>query len=104
MILEPRSNTMRTNVHQARLPTCFDAADVVIFVPPSHRNLDDDAVLDIDAICQILGSKAHLFENTQLIIEYVAEHAHAGDDMLILSNGGFEGIHQRLLSALAEAK
>jgi len=102
VIVEPRSNTMRSNVHQQRLPQCFSAADTVIFTPPSHRNLADDAVLDLQAVCQAIGQKAHMMNDTQDIIEYIVAHAHDGDDVLILSNGGFENIHQRLLQAMQE--
>jgi len=102
VIVEPRSNTMRTKIHQQRLPQCFDAADVVIFTPPSHRNLADDEVLDMDAVCLAIGKKAQLIQNTQSIIAYIAIHAQDGDDILILSNGGFEDIHQRLLTTLKE--
>ncbi|MDQ6953102.1 MAG: cyanophycin synthetase, partial [Mariprofundaceae bacterium] len=102
VIVEPRSNTMRTNIHQQRLPQCFDAADVVIFIPPSHRNLADDEVLDIDAVCLGIGKKAQVIQDTQSIIAYIAIHAQDGDDILILSNGGFEDIHQRLLTTLKE--
>jgi len=103
VILEPRSNTMRSTIHQDRLPHCFDAADQVIFTPPSHRNLADDAILDVAAICRTIGeTKAQVIDTTDAIIEYVATHAQHGDDVLILSNGGFENIHQRLLNTLKE--
>ncbi|MDQ6990113.1 MAG: UDP-N-acetylmuramate:L-alanyl-gamma-D-glutamyl-meso-diaminopimelate ligase [Mariprofundaceae bacterium] len=100
VIVEPRSNTMRSKVHQQRLPQCFAAADAVIFTPPSHRNLANDAILDLETVCQAIGSKAHIMENTETIIKYIASHAQDGDDVLILSNGGFDNIHQRLLQTL----
>jgi len=102
VIVEPRSNTMRTNIHQQRLPQCFDAADMVIFTPPSYRNLADDEVLDMDAVCLGIGQKAQIMLDTQSIIAYIVKHAQDGYDILILSNGGFEGIHQRLLTRLKE--
>jgi UDP-N-acetylmuramate: L-alanyl-gamma-D-glutamyl-meso-diaminopimelate ligase len=100
VVLEPRSNTMRTRIHQERLPQCFDAADEVIFVPASDRNLAADEVLDTQAICSALGDKAQVLPDAAAIISHIATHATQGDDILILSNGGFDGIHQRLLSTL----
>jgi len=102
VVLEPRSNTMRTRIHQDRLPACFDAADQVIFVPASDRNLAPDEILDTQAVCDAIGEKARVLPDVTGIIEHLSVHAESGDDILILSNGGFDGIHQRLLSSLKE--
>ena len=100
VIVEPRSNTMRTRIHQARLPLCFDGADRVLFAAPSTRNLQQDEVLDAALVCRQIGAHAELFAHVDAIVERVAECARAGDVVLVLSNGGFEGIHQRLLTAI----
>jgi len=100
VIVEPRSNTMRTNIHQKRLAQCFDLADQVIFTPASRRNLQADEVLDTNLLCQEIGVKAQVLPDTDTIVAHVANHAQAGDDVLILSNGGFDGIHQKLLHKL----
>jgi len=101
VLVEPRSNTMRTRIHQERLPGCFTAADRVIFVPPSDRNLQADEVLDVAAVCRHIGPQAQLLPDAAAIIDHLRDHAAAGDDVLVLSNGGFDAIHQRLLAALA---
>ncbi len=100
VIVEPRSNTMRTRIHQNRLPDCFAAADQVIFAPPSARNLAANEVLDIDAVCAAIGDKAQVLGDAAAMIAFIVAHADSGDDVLILSNGGFDGIHQRLFTAL----
>jgi len=100
VIVEPRSNTMRTRIHQNRLPDCFAAADQVIFAPPSARNLAANEVLDIDAVCTEIGGKAQVLSDAAAMIAFIVAHAGSGDDVLILSNGGFDGIHQRLFTAL----
>ena len=100
VVIEPRSNTMRTRIHQDRLPNCFDNADQVIFVPASERNLQADEVLDVEAVCRAVGPHALVLPDTASIIEHLAIHATDGDDVLILSNGGFDGIHQKLLKRL----
>ena len=100
VIIEPRSNTMRSRIHQDRLPNCFDAADRVIFVPASDRSLPPHEVLDTKAVCTAIGSHAQVLPDTTAIIEYLAKKLKDGDDVLILSNGGFDGIHTNLLERL----
>ena len=100
VVLEPRSNTMRTRIHEKRLPLCFDAADEVIFVPPSNRNLAPNEVLDVQAVCAAIGRHARVLPDVPAIIAHINAHAAPGDDILILSNGGFDGIHKRLLGVL----
>ena len=100
VIVEPRSNTMRTRIHQDRLPKCFDDADRVIFAPASDRNLEADEVLDTELVCSLIGDHAVVLPDVDSIIDYIAAGSAFGDDLLILSNGGFDGIHQRLLKTL----
>jgi len=100
VIVEPRSNTMRTTIHQHRLPVCFDQADLVRFVPASDRHLDKLDVLDMSKLCSDIGKKAQCLADVDTMIKHLVKHGQSGDVMLILSNGGFEGLHQRLLFAL----
>ncbi|MFW5451854.1 MAG: UDP-N-acetylmuramate:L-alanyl-gamma-D-glutamyl-meso-diaminopimelate ligase [Methylophagaceae bacterium] len=95
-ILEPRSNTMRMGVHQQTLADSLQAADQVI--------LFEDQALDwsLSDIQQQLGDKAIIEDSIDAIVDRVASDAKTGDEILIMSNGGFGGIHQRLLTALAE--
>jgi len=101
VIIEPRSNTMRTRIHQERLPLCFDAADHVVFAVPSSRNLQPDEVLDAQAVCDHIGAHAELIDSVASIVERVSEGVQRGDHVLVLSNGGFDAIHQRLLEAFS---
>lgn len=100
IVVEPRSNTMRSRIHQERLPYCFDDADRVIFVPASSRNMDTEEVLDTEAVCSVIGEHALVLPDTGSIIDYLAMHVKKGDDILILSNGGFDDIHKKLLNRL----
>jgi len=102
VVVEPRSNTMRSRIHEKRLPFCFDAADGVIFSQPSSRNLAPDEVLDVQGVCAAIGPHAQMLPDAAAIIDYLAGHAVTGDDILILSNGGFDGIHKRLLEKLVQ--
>jgi len=103
VVVEPRSNTMRSNIHQDRLPTSLMSAYKVIFTPPSDRNMNPEDLLDVQAVCTSLKNNqtdAKVLQTTQEIIETITKEAKPNDIVLILSNGGFEGIHQRLLAAL----
>jgi len=93
-ILEPRSNTMRMGVHGERLPASLTTADrVLIFSPPGLEwNAREEFLL--------LGEKLVVCEAVEEIVQRVVDIAQAGDQVLIMSNGGFGGIHQRLLDAL----
>ncbi|MGB5775186.1 MAG: UDP-N-acetylmuramate:L-alanyl-gamma-D-glutamyl-meso-diaminopimelate ligase [Sedimenticolaceae bacterium] len=94
-VFEPRSNTMRMGVHADRLADSLRAADQVwVYAPPS---LGWDALKVLDD----LGARLHVCDNTQAIVDQIAAGASAGDQVLVMSNGGFEDIHQRLLDALA---
>jgi len=102
VVVEPRSNTMRTRIHQDRLPGCFEAADEVIFVPASKRNLQQGQLLDVRELCDEIGSHAHVLVDADAIISYICRHGRAGDEVLVLSNGGFDGIHSKLLQSLSQ--
>lgn len=94
-VLEPRSNTMRMGVHKARLADSLQRADEICLYQPAGLNWNiDDVVAGSD-------KPAKIFSSTEEIVRYLSSHSAKGDHILIMSNGGFEGIHQRLLDALA---
>lgn len=94
-ILEPRSNTMRMGVHKNKIAPSLAGADEVILYQPAGIDWAMDDVI------ASLGKKAILLDSVELIIERVAARAKPSDHVLVMSNGGFEGIHDRLLTALA---
>jgi UDP-N-acetylmuramate: L-alanyl-gamma-D-glutamyl-meso-diaminopimelate ligase len=94
-VLEPRSNTMRMGIHADRLAGALRAADHVWLFAPTDLGWDAGAAL------RELGAGLSLCVSTEAIIEQVAATARPGDRVLVMSNGGFEGIHRRLLDALA---
>ncbi|MCB1785274.1 MAG: UDP-N-acetylmuramate:L-alanyl-gamma-D-glutamyl-meso-diaminopimelate ligase [Gammaproteobacteria bacterium] len=94
-VLEPRSNTMRMGVHAAQLADALSQADRVwVYAPP-------DLKWDAAGVLRGLGQRLNVCDETLTIVQQIAEFAAQGDHVLIMSNGGFEGIHQRLLDALA---
>ena len=95
-VLEPRSNTMRMGVHRAELAGAFGAADKVFVYAPA--DLDWDAAAALAACPRPL----HIADSIDGLVAEIASAAEAGDSVLVMSNGGFGGIHERLLGALAE--
>ncbi len=104
VVVEPRSNTMRRQIHASRLPRCFVAADRVVFARPVDSRLAEDALLDVDAICRAIGDHACCQADAAAIIAAISPQLLSGDVVLVLSNGGFDGIHARLLQALDDNK
>jgi UDP-N-acetylmuramate: L-alanyl-gamma-D-glutamyl-meso-diaminopimelate ligase len=96
-VLEPRSNTMRLGVHRDTLAPALAAADrVVLFRPP-------DLGWDLERVVTALGpDKARAVESIDALVDTLAAELRAGDQVLIMSNGGFGGLHGRLLARLAQ--
>ncbi|MEO8016421.1 MAG: UDP-N-acetylmuramate:L-alanyl-gamma-D-glutamyl-meso-diaminopimelate ligase [Pseudomonadota bacterium] len=94
-VLEPRSATMRMGVHRETLAPALSAADSVwMFAPP-------DLGWDADAVVATLGSKGNVARSLDELVKGLAQNTSAGDQVLIMSNGGFGGLHGKLLEALA---
>ncbi|WP_396587550.1 UDP-N-acetylmuramate:L-alanyl-gamma-D-glutamyl-meso-diaminopimelate ligase [Bermanella sp. R86510] len=96
-IIEPRSNTMRMGVHKAALPQSVVDADEVIWFQPKGLDWDMDAVVEQS---KANGHKSVLFDDIDAIITHLVANSRAGDGIVLMSNGGFAGIHQKLVAAL----
>jgi UDP-N-acetylmuramate: L-alanyl-gamma-D-glutamyl-meso-diaminopimelate ligase len=95
-VLEPRSNTMRLGVHNAELAESLREADLVyVHAPP-------DLGWDASPVFEPLGGRAAVLRSVESIIDRLLGESVTGDHVLVMSNGGFAGIHQRLLDALAD--
>ena len=94
-VLEPRSNTMKLGVMKDRLPDSLRQADRVFCYA---ANLGWDAATALAP----LGDKAACFEQLEALVAAVRSVAQPGDHVLVMSNGGFGGVHQKLLEALAQ--
>ncbi len=92
-VLEPRSNTMKLGVMKDALPGSLQDADRVFCY---GANLGWDAA----AALAPLGDKARTFADLDLLVAAVAAAALPGDHVLVMSNGGFGGVHEKLLAAL----
>jgi UDP-N-acetylmuramate: L-alanyl-gamma-D-glutamyl-meso-diaminopimelate ligase len=92
-VLEPRSNTMKLGVMKDQLPSSLAAADRV-FVYTAGLGWDVAGAL------RPLGGKLRCIEPLDALVAAIADEARAGDHVLVMSNGGFGGIHEKLLAAL----
>jgi len=95
-VLEPRSNTMRLGTLKDALPGSLVAADHVFC---HGANLGWDAAVALAP----LGDKAETSDDIDDLVRRVAAAARPGDHVLVMSNGAFGGIHDKLLAALARA-
>ncbi|RUP24175.1 MAG: UDP-N-acetylmuramate:L-alanyl-gamma-D-glutamyl-meso-diaminopimelate ligase [Curvibacter sp.] len=92
-VFEPRSNTMKLGTMKAQLPWSLSSADLAF----CHTGgLDWDAA---EALAP-LGERAHTAADIDTLVRQVAAAARPGDQVVCMSNGGFGGVHQRLLQAL----
>jgi len=104
-ILEPRSNSMRRRVFQEALPQSLALGDRVV-LGSVHRatQLADDQRLDPESIAVAvrgLGKDARVFPNADAITEFLAADVLPGDLLLVMSNGSFDGLCDKLLKRLA---
>jgi UDP-N-acetylmuramate: L-alanyl-gamma-D-glutamyl-meso-diaminopimelate ligase len=95
-VLEMRSNTMRMGVHNDLIAPALAAADeVFMFTPP-------DLGWDTAPLLRELGARGHGVAAVDAMAVTVAQAAVPGDSVLVMSNGGFGGLHEKLLTALRQ--
>lgn len=92
-VLEPRSNTMKLGVMKNALPASLKDADLVFCY---GANLGWDAAEALKPI----KNKAQTFETLENLVTAIAKSAKSGDHILVMSNGGFGGVHQKILDSL----
>ncbi len=103
-IFEPRSNSTRRNVFQAELAAAFAEADAVIVsevarleqIAAAERLDPEQLMLDLKSA----GKDAVYMPDANAIVNYMAKCAKGGDVVAVFSNGGFDGIHGKLLARL----
>jgi UDP-N-acetylmuramate: L-alanyl-gamma-D-glutamyl-meso-diaminopimelate ligase len=103
-VFEPRTNTSMRNIFQTVYAEVFDSADQVCIrkpallgkIPPGERFSSKQLVDDLIR----RGKDANYFDNTEEIITFLIKESRSGDVILVMSNGGFDNIHSRLLESL----
>jgi UDP-N-acetylmuramate: L-alanyl-gamma-D-glutamyl-meso-diaminopimelate ligase len=93
-VVEARSNTMKLGVHAEQLASSLGAADAAWFLNAPELGWDLPAAL------APLGARAHFAQSVDELVRLLAAAARPGDQILVMSNGGFGGLHEKLLSAL----
>ena len=99
-IIEPRSNTMKMGIHQDSLAESAALADHTLWYEPTGLEWGLKEVIENANSANPNMGHQQVLSSIDAIIEHIDTHAKAGDAIVIMSNGGFEGIHQRLLTAL----
>ena len=94
-VLEPRTNTMKLGAMSAALPGSLTSADVV-FVYANKLGWD------VAKAFESIGTKTGIFENLDAMIDAIVVMSTPGDQVLVMSNGGFGGVHGKILAKLAE--
>lgn len=94
-VMEPRSNTMRMGVHAKTLASSFEIADQVLLFQA------DNVVWNIADHMDELGDRCTVFTNIEEIVNLIVEQHQFGDQIVIMSNGGFGSIHKKLIEALS---
>ena len=106
-IFEPRTNTTRRNVFQAELASAFDDADAVVISQIARlESLAPEDRLNPEKLMQDLktaGKNAAYLPDVDSIVAHVAKSAQGGEVVVVFSNGGFGGIHGKLLERLGRA-
>ncbi len=103
-VFEPGTNTSMRKIFQEQYPSSFIHADMVCIkepgaiekIPENERISTEKMVLDISK----LGIDAYSFKWTDGIVDFMAQTAERGDVVLVMSNSGFDNIHEKLLNAL----
>ncbi|HEY2686569.1 MAG TPA: UDP-N-acetylmuramate:L-alanyl-gamma-D-glutamyl-meso-diaminopimelate ligase [Steroidobacteraceae bacterium] len=93
-VLEPRSNTMKLGVHRDSMAPSLDVADHTWFYSPK------DLGWDLKGAVAGMGGRASFADSIEDLVKGLLQDARSGDHILIMSNGGFGGLHEKLLAAL----
>jgi UDP-N-acetylmuramate: L-alanyl-gamma-D-glutamyl-meso-diaminopimelate ligase len=94
-VLEPRSNTMKMGVHKETLCAALEPADLTLLMEPPKLGWD------LSAATAALGDRRQVFHEVDAIVSALGRMGQSGDHILIMSNGGFDGIYGKLTTALS---
>ena len=103
-VFEPRSQTCRRKIFEPAFIQSFDPADVILIARVyGASHLAPAETLSPDRVAEGIrarGKRAFTFASTEEIVSFVASEARPGDQVVIMSNGGFDNIHVKLLERL----
>ena len=94
-VIEPRSNTMRMGEHRHRLAGSCDDADRVLWFQPEGVDWS------LSSVAEACRGESTVCRRHDELVATLADKAAPGDHVVVMSNGGFGGVHQRIVDALA---
>lgn len=97
-VLEPRSNTMRSGIHKDALPKSLTDADVIYIYQGEQISWS------MSTLAEQCIPPCHIENQIEALVENVCQTALAGDIIVVMSNGGFDSVHEKLLARLALKK
>jgi UDP-N-acetylmuramate: L-alanyl-gamma-D-glutamyl-meso-diaminopimelate ligase len=103
-VFEPRSNSSRRNIFQEQYASSFESADMIMVpeppmtekIPPKERFSSEQLAADLEK----RRLTAFSFPNADTLLKALVNETRSGDVVLIMSNGGFDDIHNRLLESI----
>ena len=93
-VIEPRSNTMRLGTHRQKLAPAVAAADEVIWYQPPGLDWS------LDDVIAASPAPAYIYDSIDKIVADLTHKLGGGEQVVIMSNGGFGGVHQKLAASL----
>ncbi|MFN7098659.1 MAG: glutamate ligase domain-containing protein, partial [Gammaproteobacteria bacterium] len=97
-VLEFGSYTMKKGIHKDTLLQSMAVADNILLARPQEESWD------LDKMVTISQGKAHIFDTAEQIVAELAKIAEPGDHIVVMSNKGFDGIHEKILQRLGNMK
>jgi UDP-N-acetylmuramate: L-alanyl-gamma-D-glutamyl-meso-diaminopimelate ligase len=105
-VFEPRTNTSRRNIFQQEYTASFDGADLILIreAPGLEKIPEGERFSSARLVEELVtsGKQARYFPDTDEILKFLSNRLKSGDVVLIMSNGGFDRIHERLLDLLGQ--
>jgi UDP-N-acetylmuramate: L-alanyl-gamma-D-glutamyl-meso-diaminopimelate ligase len=100
-LFEPRSNSSRSKIFETEYPESFSAADMVVFSTPKEKEGYNPAeFMDIESVISRLhnlGKESYAVNHADQAVELLKPIVQSGDVVVVMSNGSFDGVHQKLL-------
>jgi UDP-N-acetylmuramate: L-alanyl-gamma-D-glutamyl-meso-diaminopimelate ligase len=94
-VLEPRSNTMKSGVHKDTLPASLAQADVVYLFQ------DEQVQWSVNTLIKECRQPCFVETDIDVLVSHIVNNSQADDTIVVMSNGGFGNIHQKILDQLA---
>jgi UDP-N-acetylmuramate: L-alanyl-gamma-D-glutamyl-meso-diaminopimelate ligase len=103
-VLEPRSNTMKLGIMKAQLASSLEAADKIFAygATAGKESLGWDLKEVLSPLNTLEKDRALAFDDLNTLVKAVTNEAKPGDHILVMSNGGFGGVHHKILTAIEE--